>query len=50
MQVFFVLNVGGGLVLEGDGQWGFWYNMVNKLSMFHIEYVNCIGDIMFTAG
>jgi hypothetical protein len=24
MQVFFVLKVGGGLVLEGDGQRGLW--------------------------
>ena len=49
MQVFFVLKVGGGIGISG--RWTNWfmvYNMVNKLSMFHIEYVNYIGEILFT--
>ena len=49
MQVFFVLKVGGGIGIRGRWTKGFMvYNMVNKLSMFHIEYVNCIGEILFT--
>ena len=49
MQVFFVLKVGGGIGIRGRWAKGFMvYNMVNKLSMFHIEYVNCIGEILFT--
>jgi L-2-hydroxyglutarate oxidase LhgO len=49
MQVFFVLKVGGGIGISGRWAKGFMvYNMVNKLSMFHIEYVNCIGEIFFT--
>ena len=45
MQVFFVLK--GGV----RGKWAkefMVYNMVYKLSMFDIEYVNCIGEILFT--
>ena len=49
MQVFFVLKVGGGIGIRWRWTNGFMvYNMVNKLSMFHIEYVNCIGEILFT--
>ena len=49
MQVFFVLKDGGGIGISGRWKKGFMvYNMVNKLSMFHIEYVNYIGEILFT--
>ena len=39
MQVFFVLKVGGGIGIRGRWTKGF---------MVHIEYVNCIGEILFT--
>ena len=49
MQVFFVLKFGGGIAIRGRWTKGFMvYNMDNTLSMFHIEYVNCIGEIFFT--
>ena len=49
MQVFFVLKVGGRIGIRGRWTKGFMvYNMVNKSSMFHIEYVNCIREIFFT--
>ena len=49
MEVFFVLKVGGRIGIRGRWTKGFMvYNMVNKFSLFHIEYANCIGEILFT--